>query len=197
MTFYESVRVNPKKTTMKKVTLILIMFFIGLAALEGLGETAQMNPAIPPTIPMVQKAGPPPAPSSPPLAAPVPSGPATQSPPIYNPTGKPDPFMPTRVTIETAGMGKKKVLPLEQFEVGDFELVGVFTGNGTKKAVVQDLTGKGFFIQVGTRIGKMGGTVIRISEKEVYIREPFRDFLGRISSKVIILKLPQTQYGNP
>ena len=186
---------------MKKVTFLLIIFFIGLAALEGLGETAQMIPASPPTIPMVQKAVPPPAPSSPLPTASAPSGPATQSPPlynpIYNPTGKPDPFMPTTVTIETAVMGKKKVLPLEQFEVGDFELVGVFTGSGIKKAVVQDLTGKGFFIQVGTRIGKMGGEVIRISEKEVYIREPFRDFLGRISSKVIILKLPQTKYGTP
>ena len=105
--------------------------------------------------------------------------------------------MPTTVSIETTSKGKKKVLPLEQFEVSDFELVGVVTGSGIKKAMVQDLTGKGYFIQVGTRIGKMGGKVIRITGKEVVIKEPFQDFLGRRSSRVITLKLPQAQYGNP
>ena len=79
----------------------------------------------------------------------------------------------------------------------DFELVGVVTGSGIKKAMVQDLTGKGYFIQVGTRIGKMGGKVTRITAKEVVVEEPFQDFLGRRSSRVITLKIPQTQYGVP
>ena len=102
--------------------------------------------------------------------------------------------MPTTVSIESGSKGKK-ILPLEQFEVNEFELVGIVTGSGINKAMVQDLTGKGYFIQVGTRIGKMGGKVIRISEKEVVIREPFQDFLGRKSSRIIALKLPQTRYG--
>ncbi len=102
--------------------------------------------------------------------------------------------MPTTVSIQATTKGKK-VLPLEQFEVSDFELVGIVTGSGIKKAMVQDLTGKGYFIQVGTRIGKMGGKVTRITGKEVVIEEPFRDFLGRRSSRVITLKLPQAQYG--
>lgn len=105
--------------------------------------------------------------------------------------------MPTTVSSENLSKGKKKVLPLEQFEVNEFELVGVLTGSGINKAMVQDLTGKGYFIQVGTRIGKMGGKVIRITGKEVVIKEPFHDFLGRRSSRDITLKLPQTRYGIP
>jgi len=117
--------------------------------------------------------------------------------PPYDPTGKPDPFQPTTVALEAKGKGKNKILPLERFEVTEFDLVGVISGPEIKKAMVQDLTGKGFFIQVGTRIGKRKGKVIQISDKEVIIEEPFKDFLGRKSFRKITLKLPQSQYGAP
>jgi Tfp pilus assembly protein PilP len=181
---------------MKKILTLFIMFFILGVVLGGPGNTAQKGPAIQKIIPIPQKENPRPLPTIPPPAVISPMERSTQTDPRYNPTGKPDPFMPTTVSIETGSKGKK-VLPLEQFEVNDFELVGVVTGSGINKAMVQDLTGKGYFIQVGTPIGKMGGKVIRISGKEVVISEPFQDFLGRKSSRVITLKLPQTRYGMP
>jgi Tfp pilus assembly protein PilP len=182
---------------MKKARTLFVLFFTGLVALEGLGITAQEGPSIQKIIPTAQKKNPAsmsilPQPTVPPL--PKMSDPTT---PFYNPTGKPDPFMPTTVSTETKSKGKKKVLPLEQFEVNEFELVGVVTGSGIRQAMVQDLTGKGYYLQVGTPIGKMGGKVIQISEKTVVIKEPFYDFLGRRSSRDITLKFPQTQYGIP
>jgi Tfp pilus assembly protein PilP len=181
---------------MKKILTFFIMFFIIWVALGGRGKTSQEGPSLQKIIPMAQKGNPAPSQTIPPPAPISPPERSTQTDPPYNPTGKPDPFMPTTVSIETGSKGKK-VLPLEQFEVNDFELVGVVTGSGINKAMVQDLTGKGYFIHVGTPIGKMGGKVIRISEKGVDIREPFQDFMGRKRSRVITLKLPKTGYGIP
>jgi Tfp pilus assembly protein PilP len=181
---------------MKKVLTQFFVFFVLFLALEGLGKTVQKEPTIQKIIPVAQKGNPGSGPTLPP---PVPISPpemSVQTAHPYNPTGKPDPFMPTTLSIETSQKGKK-VLPLEQFEVNDFELVGIVTGSGIHRAMVQDLTGKGYFIQVGTRIGKVGGKVIRISGKEVVIREPFQDFLGRRNSRVLTLRIPQTSYGIP
>jgi Tfp pilus assembly protein PilP len=177
----------------KELTLFLITI-----ALVGCGKTAQEGPSIQKIIPITRKSNPAPPTIQPqsPVRYPLEISSPT-APPSYNPTGKPDPFMPTTVSLETKTEGKKRVLPLEQFEVSDFELVGVVTGSGIKKAMVQDLTGKGFFVQVGTRIGKMGGKVIQITPREVTIKEPFQDFLGRRNSRLITLKLPQAKYGVP
>lgn len=182
---------------MKKTLTLYILFFTLLAALEGIGISGQEGPFIKRITPTAQKKNPSEASiPSPPMVTPHPEMPESTI-PFYNPIGKPDPFMPTTVSTETLNKGKKKVLPLEQFEVNEFELVGVVTGSGIRKAMVQDLTGKGYFIQVGTRIGKMGGKVIRITGKEVVIKEPFNDFMGRRSSRDITLKLPQIRYGIP
>ncbi|MEW6184464.1 MAG: pilus assembly protein PilP [Thermodesulfobacteriota bacterium] len=110
--------------------------------------------------------------------------------PPYNPTGKPDPFQPTSVAQESKEKAKKSVLPLEQFELSDFELVSVVISPKARKAMVQDPTGKGYFIQVGTRIGKNGGKVIRITEKEVVVQEPQQDFMGRKNARIIKLRPP-------
>ena len=179
---------------MKKYLILFILYFTLLVALGGCGKTAQEGPSPPKILPSARKDNLAPLPARPQSPAPSSAEMAAPTVPPYNPTGKPDPFLPTTLSLEAKSKGKK-VLPLEQFEVNDFELVGVVTGSGIKKAMVQDLTGKGFFIQVGTRIGKMGGKVIRITEKEVVIEEPFQDFLGRRSSRVITLKLPQTRFG--
>lgn len=109
--------------------------------------------------------------------------------PPYHPAGKPDPFQPTRIALEEKGKDRKKLLPLEQFEVNDFELVAVVSGPGGRMAMVQDLTGKGYFIQVGSRIGKKGGKVVGITDKEIIIEEPYQDFLGKKSSRKTALKI--------
>ncbi len=181
---------------MKKELILFVIYFSVLVALGVCGKTAQEGPSTQKIIPLARKVNSGAIPGAAPIVCTCPGGDVGTNVPPYNPTGKPDPFMPTTVSIETTSKGKK-VLPLEQFEVSDFELVGIVTGSGIKKAMVQDLTGKGYFIQVGTRIGKMGGKVIRITGKEVVIKEPFQDFLGRRSSRVITLKLPQAQYGIP
>jgi Tfp pilus assembly protein PilP len=118
-------------------------------------------------------------------------GPKPQEHP-FNPEGKPDPFQPPAEEL-TGGLKRRGgVLPLEQFEVSDYQLVGIVNGPGLKKAVIQDLTGKGFFVGVGARIGKGGGNITRITEKEVLIEEPYYDLTGRKKNRKISLKIPDS-----
>jgi len=154
------------------------------------------NPAQKPAVP---KAAPPP------VVKPVesktisPQGPlippvslVEKSEPFYNPVGKPDPFQPLspeKKLKEKEKLGK--IMPLQRFELSEFELVGILSDSLNKKALVQDVTGKGYFIQVGTRIGKKEGKVIRIDQQEVVVEEPFRDYLGRAKTRKVSLKLPQ------
>ena len=131
-------------------------------------------------------------PSSPALPAAPTTGPSPAAARSFNPEGTPDPFKPPAEEISGGIKRKAGILPLEQFEVNDYQLVGVITGPGLKKAVIQDLTGKGFFVVVGTRIGKEGGKIVRITDKEVLIEESYADSVGRKKNRQIALKLPDS-----
>jgi Tfp pilus assembly protein PilP len=170
---------------------VLILFVFLILALGGCGEKPQKPLAAQklPPLPQPVKIQPQGGPSLSSTAVPMEKQEQTGQP--YNPEGKPDPFQPAKVSLEAKGGGKYKFLPLEQFEVSDFVLIGIISGPGAKKAMVQDATGKGFLVQVGTRIGKRGGTVSRIAEKEIIIVEPYRDYRGRKVFREIALKIPQ------
>ncbi|MBA4394431.1 MAG: hypothetical protein C0407_12840 [Desulfobacca sp.] len=178
------------------------LFIISLLALGGCGEKTPEGSSTPKAVPVASPIQPGPLQSMPqpgPLTpkgkptvpAPVEkSGPPTAS---YDPRGKPDPFLPAEVFLESKGYKRTRVLPLEQFELSDYELVGIVIGSGLKKAMIQDPSGKGYLVQIGTAIGKRGGKIIRIADREVVVEELFQDFLGRKSVRQVSLKLPQPQ----
>jgi Tfp pilus assembly protein PilP len=123
------------------------------------------------------------------------AGPAIRSEPTdrpFNPEGTPDPFQPPAEELSGGIKRKAGVMPLEQFEVSDYQLVGIITGPGLNKALIQDMTGKGFFVVVGTRIGKGGGKIIKITNKEVRIDEPYLDLTGRKKNRKLALKIPES-----
>ena len=117
--------------------------------------------------------------------------PARTEPP-YDPTGKPDPFQPPVLesSLEQTLRGKL-MLPLEKFEVTEFQLVTTATGPGGNKAMVQDPSGKGYFLTVGSKIGKNQGRVVAIADRRILIEEKIKDFLGREKSRTVVLKIPQ------
>jgi Tfp pilus assembly protein PilP len=55
---------------------------------------------------------------------------------------------------------------------------------------VKDSKGTGHVITKGTGIGINGGFVERITDKEVVIREEYKDFRGTVRYKDIAKKLP-------
>jgi type IV pilus assembly protein PilP len=126
-----------------------------------------------------------------PAPAPLSPLPAAKEPP-YDPSGKPDPFQPPVLESPLEQMVRtKKLLPLEQFEVSEFQLVSIVIGPGGNKAMVQDASGKGYLLTVGSKIGKNQGRVVAIVPRQVLIEEKTKDFLGRTGTKVQVLKIPQ------
>jgi len=112
--------------------------------------------------------------------------------PFYDPAGKPDPFQPPVLESPLEQILRtKKLLPLEQFEISEFQLVSVVTAPGGNKAMVQDASGKGYLLTVGSKIGKNQGRVVAIVPRQVLIEEKTKDFLGRTGTKVQVLKIPQ------
>ncbi len=109
---------------------------------------------------------------------------------VYNPAGKRDPFVTfLKVREKDTRPSVSGLPPLQRYELGEFRLVGIIWGLKAPRALVEDSEGKGYTITLGTKIGRSGGVVIRISEKEIVVREEFRDYMGSKVKRDSSLKL--------
>ena len=86
---------------------------------------------------------------------------------------------------------KKRVprTPLERLNLDRLKLVGIVRSPDGNKAIVEDHTGKGHVLTVGTYIGQNNGRVIRIEKDRVIIAEEIMDESGKVKVTDIILKL--------
>jgi len=122
----------------------------------------------------------------------------------YDPTGKPDPFMPfikqapktqqAKRVIEKGENGEavmKSVFlpPLQRVDIGLFRLVGIGEGGGTRIAMVEGADGKFFVLQRGSRIGLNEGKVTQILPDQIIIVEKIKDAFGKSESNRVILRL--------
>ncbi|MCX5878139.1 MAG: pilus assembly protein PilP [Deltaproteobacteria bacterium] len=110
----------------------------------------------------------------------------------YDPTGKTDPFK-SFIAEQEEMEEKTKRRPktyLETLDLSQLELIAVIVGAKGNYAMVKDSKGTGHVIQKGTAIGTNGGFVERITDKEVVIREEYKDFKGTVRYKDIAKKLP-------
>jgi len=98
---------------------------------------------------------------------------------FYNPAGKRDPFVPfLKVEQKSVGIGFDSVPPLQRYDLGELKFVGVIWGPKGAYALVEDAEGKGYTVTVGTKIGRGGGTVTRVTDGEILVKEDFRDYTG-------------------
>lgn len=109
---------------------------------------------------------------------------------LYNPAGKRDPFLAfLRVEKKEARSNMSSVPPLQRYELGELNFVGVIWGPDAARALVEDSEGKGYTVTVGVKIGREGGVVTRITENEIFVREEFRDYTGAKVERMNSLKL--------
>jgi type IV pilus assembly protein PilP len=111
---------------------------------------------------------------------------------VYTPVGKRDPFRPYFLDVKVANKSANtaQITELETFDIEQLRLTSIITGIEQPMAMVEDPTGKGHAIVVGTPIGKNGGRVAKIKRDEVIIEEEYIDSEGkRIVSKVT-MRLP-------
>ncbi len=127
----------------------------------------------------------------------------TLSPPPVNQfdfSNKKDPFKPfVAVKAEPSASeargrwALKDAIPIHRFDVTQFTLIGVVTGDRENRAMVVDPNHKGYVLKVGMTIGKNEGRVTSITTSGVEVLEQFRDDNGKVRKERIRLTLPRKQ----
>jgi type IV pilus assembly protein PilP len=108
--------------------------------------------------------------------------------PAATPQAARDPFRPFNLSLRPKMVETPKT-PLEQYDVGALKLVAVIYDTQNPKAMVEDDTGLGYTIALGTKIGNQGGVVKQIEPDRVVVEEEFVDFYGEKKKTEIVLRL--------
>ncbi len=114
----------------------------------------------------------------------------------YNPVGKPDPFKSfIQITPAKAYSRNVPLTPLQKYEISQLKLVAIIATSEGNIALVEDLTGKGYFLRKGTGIGKNDGKVKKILKDKVIIEEVYEDISEPKKINEISLFLHQVEEG--
>jgi type IV pilus assembly protein PilP len=160
----------------------LVVWILAAVSLSAGGFGCSKEPAAPQ--PVVKRQAPKPEAKAP--AAPAAEAPAKKAAEValYDSRGKRDPFV-SFIRIEDrrkAAAGIASLPPLQRYDLGELKFVGVIWTKTGARGLVEDAEGKGYSVTVGTRIGRSGGVVSRITGKEILVRE---EFVGNRGEKIV------------
>lgn len=114
----------------------------------------------------------------------------------YNPAGKPDPFKPfIQLTPVRDASRSGPLTPLQKYDISQLKLVAIISNPEGNIALVEDATGKGYFLKKGTWIGKNDGKVTKILKDKVIIEEVYQDIFGQTKTNEISLFLHKVEEG--
>ena len=113
----------------------------------------------------------------------------------YNPSGKPDPFKPFLQSTPLREARSFPSTPLQKYDISQLKLVALLSGPEGNIGLVEDATGKGYFIKKGTWIGKNEGKVTKILADRVIIEEAYVDVLGQKKVNQVSLSLQKAEEG--
>lgn len=107
---------------------------------------------------------------------------------VYDPSGKRDPFQPfdfsPKIVID------ESLPPLERYEVSQLRTAAILTdASGERFAMVEDGSGRGHPVRIGTKIGNRNGAVVSIDEDQVNVLESVTDFTGETKQNLVSIKL--------
>ena len=117
----------------------------------------------------------------------------------YDPQGRFDPFEPLfkeqpAALTATRGRHNRRTpqTPLEQVAIGQLKLTAIMRMPVGDRAIVEDITGKGYVIKKGTYVGINSGKVTQIGKGRVVIEEVIEDMMGEriIQSTELKLRKP-------
>ena len=114
----------------------------------------------------------------------------------YNPAGKPDPFKPfIQLTPIREGIRTTPLTPLQKYDISQLKLVAIIAAPEGNIALVEDSTGRGYFIKRGTEIGKNEGKVTKILKDRIIIEELYLDVWGQAKKSEVSLFLHKIEEG--
>lgn len=112
--------------------------------------------------------------------------------PEYTVSGDRDPFHPYEVSspseLARAQSGNKITDPLQKLSLSQVEVVGIILGN-QNRALIQEASGMGHIIKEGTLIGENSGIVTKVTLNGVTIKQHFKDYMGRVNTREVVLSL--------
>ena len=141
----------------------------------------------------------------PPDTKPGPASPAAPTAFSYDPAGKPDPFQPfveaelaARKRLEMAKQKNLPLSPLQRAGVESFRLLGIAGNQNKRTALIQDVSGRPYYISVCTHIGLHNGRVVEIRGDRVVVAEPVPTGGKKDKTRIIEMKLrKEEEKGRP
>lgn len=97
----------------------------------------------------------------------------------YDPLNKRDPFKTYFDELVLEEQEQESRTELQRFDIDKLRLTAVIVGTATPMAMLEDPTGKGHTVRIGTLVGRRFGIVKQIRRCEVVVQEEFRDFTGK------------------
>lgn len=123
--------------------------------------------------------------------------------PGYDPKGRVDPFVSliqtkeekseTPLTLEEKP--ERMLTPLEKLELDQIRLVAVVLMKNRKLAMVEEATGKGYEVKIGTYMGKNSGQVSEIHPNSIIVKDYVKDFKGNRLERLQEIKLHKKEDG--
>lgn len=163
---------------------------LALSVLVVLGAAGCAEKAQPPAPPVVKKVVPKEVAKAAEAPAAAEAAAKTPAEERYNPKGKRDPFEPFIKPLVKGGKDDTAAVPpLQRYDIGELKFVGVIWSARGAHALVEDVAGKGYTVKVGTRIGRTGGVVTRITDGQLFVGEESREATGARVVREFSLKL--------
>ena len=114
----------------------------------------------------------------------------------YQPRSSFDPFRPIAAVLEAGSaqdetQNQEALTPLQRMSLSQIRLVAILLDGANSRALVEDSTGTGYIIQVGTPLGTKGGTVTSILADKIKIEEYSKNYLGEKTVEESFLEIPK------
>ncbi len=107
---------------------------------------------------------------------------------LYEPTGKRDPFQP--VDLSKGGSEQDcKEFPLACFDIGQLRYSTYLQFGDDPRGMVEDITGVGHPVRIGTRIGRNDGEIMEILPDKITVVEKLVDVTGQTSTRAVAMPL--------
>jgi type IV pilus assembly protein PilP len=110
----------------------------------------------------------------------------------YNAVNRRDPFKTYFDELSQAQQeDTANLTELQKIDLDKLKLRAVVVGTATPMAMVEDPTGRGHTVKIGTLVGKRLGQVKHIRRGELVVQEEFRDFTGKRIPQLKEMKLEE------
>lgn len=114
----------------------------------------------------------------------------------YNAVNRRDPFKTYFDELSASEQqDQTNLTELQKIDLDKLKLVAVVVGTATPMAMVEDPSGRGHTVKIGTLVGKRLGQVKHIRRGEIIVQEEFRDFTGKRIPQLKELKLDEEVKG--